>query len=244
MSSSAPVVRRVWLSRDHIAELDKEQLVAKWYEQEAYINQLEFTAEDLSRQLDILQHDLKTNEARFEKRLQDTCMKLSLRERKMTQLQDKLVEIKKQKRIVHPLECSLVDPAVNLMFEKMRIEVEASRAKVEEMQNEISAWRFTPDSAIGERLMAKCRMLHNENEDLGRRMSGGWTAQLNGNLALQKKFSEEMKNSQMELDDFLSEIEGDMEGIQDTIYHLQQRQAGADEAQNSLKGQQDKVQQD
>lgn len=43
------------------------------------------------------------------------------------------------------LQTSLIDPAINLMFEKMKKEVDSSRAKVEEMQNELSAWKFTPD---------------------------------------------------------------------------------------------------
>ena len=43
------------------------------------------------------------------------------------------------------LQTTLIDPAINLMFEKMKKEVDSSRAKVDEMQNELSAWKFTPD---------------------------------------------------------------------------------------------------
>ena len=44
--------------------------------------------------------------------------------------------------------------------------------------------------------MAKCRLLHQENEDLGRMTSSGRIAKLEGDLALQKSFSEEVKKSQ------------------------------------------------
>lgn len=44
--------------------------------------------------------------------------------------------------------------------------------------------------------MAKCRLLYQENEDLGRVVSSGRLAKLEGDLALQKRFSEEVKKSQ------------------------------------------------
>ena len=44
--------------------------------------------------------------------------------------------------------------------------------------------------------MAKCRLLYQENEELGRVVSSGRLAKLEGDLALQKSFSEEVKKSQ------------------------------------------------
>lgn len=44
--------------------------------------------------------------------------------------------------------------------------------------------------------MAKCRLLYQENEELGRMISSGRLAKLEGELALQRNFSEEMKKSQ------------------------------------------------
>lgn len=234
MSLSNPAGRRVLLSRDHIAELDKEQLVAKWYQQEAYLNQLEEATEDLSKQIETMQQELQSNELRYKKRLHNVCMKLTLRDRKMAQLQDKLDQITQgQLPTNYQLESTLVDPALNLMFEKMKSEVDTANVKVEEMQNELSAWKFTPDSTTGKRLMAKCRLLHNENEELGKEMSTGWVSQLTGNLALQKKFSEEMKKSQTELDEFLLELEEEVEGMQNTIYYLQQQLKEAKEDKKS-----------
>lgn len=94
------------------------------------------------------------------------------------------------------LQRSFLDPAVNMIFEEMKKEVEKSKLKVEEMQSELSAWKFTPDSNTGKRLMAKCRLLYQENEELGKVISSGRIAKLEGELALQKSFSEEMKKSQ------------------------------------------------
>jgi hypothetical protein len=51
-------------------------------------------------------------------------------------------------------------------------------------------------SVTGKKLMAKCRMLIQENQELGRQLSQGRVAQLEAELALQKKYSEELKTSQ------------------------------------------------
>lgn len=214
--------------------MDKNDIVSKWLQQEAYINQLESAAEELSSQADSLQRELQSNEIKYKKRLHNICMKLTLRDRKIAQLQDQLNQITYNSvPTTYQLETTLVDPALNLMFEKMKSEVEIAKTKAEEMQNELSAWKFTPDSNTGKRLMAKCRQLHNENEELGKEMSSGWVAQLTGNLALQKKFSEEMKRSQTELDEFLLELEEEVEGMQNTIYYLQQQLREAKEEKST-----------
>ena len=50
--------------------------------------------------------------------------------------------------------------------------------------------------------MAKCRLLYQENEELGRMISSGRLAKLEGDLALQRNFSEEMKKSQSGTDSY------------------------------------------
>lgn len=44
--------------------------------------------------------------------------------------------------------------------------------------------------------MAKCRMLLQENEELGRMVSSGRLAKMEGDIALHKKLILEMKNSE------------------------------------------------
>lgn len=223
-SSSETVARRIHLTRDDLVNMGKDDIITRWLQQEAYINQLENAADELSKQADSLQHELQSNEIKYKKRLHNICMKLTLRDRKLARIQDQLNQMSyNQGLTTSQLENTLIDPALNLMFEKMKSEVDLAKIKAEEMQNELSAWKFTPDSNTGKRLMAKCRLLHNENEELGKEMSSGWVAQLTGNLALQKKFSEEMKRSQTELDEFLLELEEEVEGMQNTIYYLQQQ---------------------
>lgn len=120
------------------------------------------------------------------------------------------------------LRSALLDPAVNCLVQQLRNELQATKLRLEDTQNELSAWKFTPDSNTGKRLMAKCRMLYQENEELGKITSSGRIATLEGDLALQKSFSEEVRQSQLELDCFLADLDEDVEGMQSTILFLQQ----------------------
>ncbi len=72
---------------------------------------------------------------------------------------------------------------------------------MQETQDELSAWKFTPDSATGKRLMAKCRQLLQENEDIGKMISSGRLAKLETELAMQKRLCEEMKKNQVSTTD-------------------------------------------
>lgn len=39
----------------------------------------------------------------------------------------------------------LVDPAVNVMFQSMKKQLADYKEKLEQAQNDLSAWKFTPD---------------------------------------------------------------------------------------------------
>lgn len=132
------------------------------------------------------------------------------------------------------LKSALLDPAVNFLLQRLRQELSETRTKLDDTQNELAAWKFTPDSNTGKRLMAKCRLLYQENEELGATISKGRLAKLEGDLALQKSFSEEVKKSQSDLDELLQDLDEDVEGMQSTIYYLQQELRKAKETITNL----------
>merc|ERR1711872_591082 len=134
------------------------------------------------------------------------------------------------------LRNTLLDPAVNLVIQRLTKECDQLKKAAEEAQNELAAWKFTPDSATGKRLMAKCRQLYQENEDLGKMIASGRLAKLEGELALQKNLTEEMKKNQLEMDEFMAELDEDVEGMQSTIYYLQQQLREANEKITQLTG--------
>lgn len=175
-------------------------------------------------------HNLKIEQSRIQQQFTDAQRREKILMRRLAnkeqEFQDYVSQIAEYKAAQAPgpaaLRSALLDPAVNLLFEKLKKELQATKAKLEDTQQELSAWKFTPDSNTGKRLMAKCRLLYQENEELGKMTSNGRLAKLETELAMQKSFAEEVKKSQSELDDFLQELDEDVEGMQSTILFLQQ----------------------
>ncbi|GFY57552.1 pre-mRNA-splicing regulator WTAP [Trichonephila inaurata madagascariensis] len=240
MAAKTPTITRVRVAREELEKMSKEQLQKCWNLQDQYIDLLENKLQSGSEHSELMslresEEKLKQQQLDASRRENILVMRLTTKEHEMQEFAGQIQELKQaQVPTIAQLRSAMLDPAVNLLFERMRKEVEALKARLEETQNELSAWKFTPDSNTGKRLMAKCRLLYQENEELGKIISSGRMAKLEGDLALQKSFSEEMKKSQSELDEFLLELDEDVEGMQSTIYYLQQQLREAKEQINQL----------
>lgn len=46
------------------------------------------------------------------------------------------------------LNSMMIDPAVNLLFKRMKAELTDAKDKLEQAQNDLSAWKFTPDRLV------------------------------------------------------------------------------------------------
>ncbi|XP_036405979.1 pre-mRNA-splicing regulator WTAP [Megalops cyprinoides] len=228
MTNEEPLPKKVRLSESDLKTLTREELCVRWKQHEAYVQVLEAKYNDLNSN-DVT--SLKESEEKLKQQQQESArrenilvMRLATKEQEM---QECTTQIQYLKQVQQPsaaqLRSSMVDPAINLFFLKMKGELEQTKDKLEQAQNELSAWKFTPDSQTGKKLMAKCRMLIQENQELGRQLSQGRIAQLEAELALQKKYSEELKSSQDELNDFIIQLDEEVEGMQSTILVLQQQ---------------------
>ncbi|XP_026854794.1 pre-mRNA-splicing regulator WTAP isoform X2 [Electrophorus electricus] len=228
MTNEEPLPKKVRLSESDMKTLTREELCSRWKQHEAYVQVLEAKYADLNSN-DVT--GLKESEEKLKQQQQESArrenilvMRLATKEQEM---QECTTQIQYLKQVQQPsaaqLRSSMVDPAINLFFLKMKAELEQTKDKLEQAQNELSAWKFTPDSQTGKKLMAKCRMLIQENQELGRQLSQGRIAQLEAELALQKKYSEELKSSQDELNDFIIQLDEEVEGMQSTILVLQQQ---------------------
>ncbi|KAL6095903.1 wtap [Pungitius sinensis] len=229
MTNEEPLPKKVRLSESDMKTLTREELCTRWKQHEAYVQVLEAKYTELcSNDATVLKESeekLKQQQQQESARRENILvMRLATKEQEM---QECTTQIQYLKQVQQPsaaqLRSSMVDPAINLFFLKMKAELEQTKDKLEQAQNELSAWKFTPDSQTGKKLMAKCRMLIQENQELGRQMSQGRIAQLEAELALQKKYSEELKSSQDELNDFIIQLDEEVEGMQSTILVLQQQ---------------------
>lgn len=147
---------------------------------------------------------------------------------KEQQIQDYASQLAELKSSI-PAKSNLVDPAINLVFIKLKQELKATKAKLEDTQNELTAWKFTPDSNTGKRLMAKCRLLYQENEELGKIVSNGRLAKLESDLALHRNMCDELKRSQSDVEGIIQDLDVDVEGLTSTIILLQQKLKNSDE---------------
>ena len=210
------------------------------------IDNFDMTAGEMSRlwaeqdkYIDLLESRLREGEEKVRgetsRREQMLVLRLTGKEQELQEMTAQIAELKSaQAPSSAQLRQTLLDPAVNLVIQKMSKECDQQKKAAEEAQNELAAWKFTADSATGKRLMAKCRQLYQENEDLGKMIASGRLAKLEGELALQKNLTEEMKKNQQEMDEFMAELDEDVEGMQSTIYYLQQQLREAKETISKL----------
>ncbi|XP_037100723.1 pre-mRNA-splicing regulator WTAP [Syngnathus acus] len=225
MTNEEPLPKKVRLSESDMKTLTREELCTRWKQHETYVQVLE------SKYAELCSNDvpgLKESEEKLKQQQQDSARRENILVMRLaTKEQECTTHIQYLKQAQQPsaaqLRSSMVDPAINLFFLKMKAELEQTKDKLEQAQNELSAWKFTPDSQTGKKLMAKCRMLIQENQELGKQQSQGRIAQLEAELALQKKYSEELKSSQDELNDFIIQLDEEVEGMQSTILVLQQQ---------------------
>ncbi|CAN4085994.1 unnamed protein product [Withania somnifera] len=129
----------------------------------------------------------------------------------------------------------LLDPAIHEEFTRLKNLVEEKDKKVKELQDNIAAVNFTPQSKMGKMLMAKCRTLQEENEEIGNQANEGKMHELTMKLALQKSQNAELKS---QFEGLCKQIEGltnDVERSNEMVLILQDKLEEKDEEISKLK---------
>ncbi|XP_058227416.1 FKBP12-interacting protein of 37 kDa [Rhododendron vialii] len=88
----------------------------------------------------------------------------------------------------------LLDPAIHEEFTRLKSLVEEKDKKIKDLQDNDAAVNFTPQSKMGKMLMAKCRTLQEENEEIGNQANEGKIHELGMKLALQKSQNAELRS--------------------------------------------------
>ncbi|ORX96665.1 hypothetical protein K493DRAFT_407164 [Basidiobolus meristosporus CBS 931.73] len=121
----------------------------------------------------------------------------------------------------HDMRRKLLDPAINALFVLMKKELGKKEAKIKQLTEELEAVNFTPSSLTGKRLLAKCRSLQHENEELGKRLCQGRVAQYELEIAMQKKLIDELKGNIKESDQLIVNLDEEVETLQSRVFNLQ-----------------------
>jgi hypothetical protein len=212
--------KKVLLNDDDLNTMERDQLIEAFKSQQNYIRSLEDKFDTYKQESEKKLKDLDESKTLEILKLKNLLLvKYMMREQEQaSQLQElqNLVATSKSKQ-------TYLDPAVNLAFIQMRKELDECRRQKEEAQDELNAWKFTADSHMGKRLVAKCRKLMQENEDLGKMISSGNVASLEADIAYHKRLLSEAYENEQSLYSFIGEMDNEMEGMQATIMQLYQK---------------------
>mmetsp|Transcript_23737 Transcript_23737/g.52082 ORF Transcript_23737/g.52082 Transcript_23737/m.52082 type:complete len:347 (+) Transcript_23737:93-1133(+) len=114
----------------------------------------------------------------------------------------------------------LLDPALNREFTRLRSELESTQKELKHVQEELAATNFTQESKVGRQLMAKCRALADENEEMARELAEGKMHELESQLAMAKDSAAEMVANCLELEDHSAMLDEEAEELQRDVFSL------------------------
>ncbi|XVF12178.1 hypothetical protein REPUB_Repub08aG0092000 [Reevesia pubescens] len=129
----------------------------------------------------------------------------------------------------------ILDPAIHEEFSRLKNLVEEKDKKVKELQENIAAVSFTPQSKMGRTLMAKCRTLQEENEEIGTQAEEGKMHELAMKLALQKSQNAELRSQFEALYKQMEGLTNGAERSNETVYILQEKLEEKDNENKGLK---------
>ncbi|CAL4061161.1 unnamed protein product, partial [Meganyctiphanes norvegica] len=228
-SSEHTTFQHVKLTTEQISAMTPAEVGEKWSHQDRYISTLHEKMEALTKEVEELR-GVREKETRLKGQLTEAqrkeqyhIMRLASKEHELQDMGAQVQELKGLSNNMGGLKHCLLDPAVNLLFERLKRDLETARTKMEETQNELSAWKFTPDSGQNKHTMKKCTNFIECSSELFARVKFGYFHGLSEDLELFSHFVHLLKKRIFDLDEFLLEMDEDTEGMQGTIYYLQQQ---------------------
>ncbi|KAI4343722.1 hypothetical protein L6164_011037 [Bauhinia variegata] len=178
-----------------------------------YLQSLKSSEESLREQLE----KAKKKEAAF-------IVTFAKREQEIAELKSAVRDLKTQlKPPSMQARRLLLDPAIHEEFTRLKNLVEEKDKKVKELQDNIAAVNFTPQSKMGKMLMAKCRTLQEENEEIGNQAAEGKMHELAMKLALQKSQNAELRNQFEGLHKYMEGLTDDVERSNEMVLMLQDK---------------------
>ncbi|PIA61770.1 hypothetical protein AQUCO_00200040v1 [Aquilegia coerulea] len=196
----------------------------------SYLQSLKSSEESLREQLD----KAKKKEAAF-------IVTFAKREQEIAELKSAVRDLKLQlKPGSVQARRLLLDPAIHEEFTRLKNLVEEKEKKVKELQDNVAAVNFTTQSRMGKMLMAKCKTLQAENEEIGALASEGKIHELALKLASQKSQNAELRSQCEGVCKYMEGLTNDVERSNEMVMILQE---SLEEKDSELKRLKDKLNQ-
>ncbi|CAA7046187.1 unnamed protein product [Microthlaspi erraticum] len=178
-----------------------------------HIQNLKSSERSLKEQLEIAKRKEASCIVQYAKREQDVAeLKSAVRD-----LKSQLKPASMQARRL------LLDPAIHEEFTRLKNLAEEQDKKIKDLQDNIAAVTFTSAGKSGRMLMAKCKTLIEENEEIGFEAAEGKMHQLTMNLAMQKSQNAELRSQFEGLFKHMEELTNDVERSNETVNILQEK---------------------
>ncbi|XP_052107265.1 FKBP12-interacting protein of 37 kDa [Arachis duranensis] len=190
-----------------------------------YLQALKSSEESLKEQLE----KAKKKEGAF-------FVTFAKREQEIAELKSALRDLKAQlKPATIQARRLLLDPAVHEEFTRLKNLVEEKDKKMKELQDNIAAINFTPQSKMGKMLMAKCKTLQEENEEIGNQTTIFFIQELAMKLSLQKYQNAELRSQFEGLQTHMDGLTNDVERSNEMVLMLQEKLEDKDQEIQRLK---------
>ncbi|KAL8154177.1 hypothetical protein V2J09_011937, partial [Rumex salicifolius] len=190
-----------------------------------YIQNLRSSEESLKEQLEKAKKKEAAFIVTFAKREQEIAdLKAAVRELRV-QLKPPSMQARKL----------LLDPAIHEEFRSLKNLVEEKEKKVKELHDNVVALSFSTHSKMGRMLMAKCKTLQEENEEIGHQASEGKIHELGIKLAIQKSQNAEIRTQFEGLCKHVDGLTNDIEKSNETALLLQEKLEEKDSEVKRLK---------
>ncbi|PWA92436.1 pre-mRNA-splicing regulator WTAP [Artemisia annua] len=176
-------------------------------------------------------HDLKSSEEALRDQLEKAKKKeaafivtIAKREQEIADLKSAVRDLRSQlKPPSMQARKLLLDPAIHEEFTRLKNLVEEKDKKIKELEANDQAINFTSHSKMGKMLMAKCRTLQEENEEIGNQAREGKIHELSMKLALQKSQNLELKNHFEGLSKHMEGLTNDIEKSHEMVLTLEEK---------------------
>ncbi|XP_016191153.1 FKBP12-interacting protein of 37 kDa isoform X2 [Arachis ipaensis] len=190
-----------------------------------YLQALKSSEESLKEQLE----KAKKKEGAF-------FVTFAKREQEIAELKSAVRDLKAQlKPATMQARRLLLDPAVHEEFTRLKNLVEEKDKKMKELQDNIAAINFTPQSKMGKMLMAKCKTLQEENEEIGNQATDAKIQELAMKLSLQKYQNAELRSQFEGLQTHMDGLTNDVERSNEMVLMLQEKLEDKDQEIQRLK---------